>query len=67
MVLVAVSLVFHADVIAWPGAKMSMQVPKLENEARASVFVVALTVIASATRAGVKLHALALELPEAIA
>ena len=46
---------------------MSVQVPKLENEARASVLVVALTVIASATRAGVKLHALALELPEAIA
>ena len=45
---------------------MSVQVPKFENEARASVLVVALTVIASATLAGVKLHALALELPDAI-
>ena len=61
------SLVFHADVMFSPGAKMSVQVPKLENEARASVFVLALTVIASATRAGVKLQALSLELPEAIA
>ena len=67
IVLVAVSLVIQAEVMFWPGAKMSVQVPKLENEARASVLVVAPTVIASATRAGVKLHALALELPAAIA
>src|SRR4051812_19136367 len=67
MVLVAVSLVFHADVIWLPGAKRSVQVPKLEKEARASVLVVALTVIASGTRAGVKLQASLLELPEAIA
>ena len=37
---------------AVPGAKMSRHVPKLENDARASVFVVAPTVIAAATRAG---------------
>ena len=67
IVLVAVSLVFQAEVMLSPGAKMSMQVPKLENEARASVFVGASTVIASATRAGVKLQALALALPAAIA
>ena len=67
MVLVAVSLVFHAEVMFSPGAKMSVQVPKLEKEARASVLVVALTVIASGTRAGVKLQASVLELPEAIA
>ena len=53
MVFVAVSLEIHADVMFWPGAKTSVQVPKLENEARASVFVLALTVIASPTRAGV--------------
>ena len=64
---VAVSLVFQAEVMLEPGAKMSTQVPKLENEARASVLVVAPTVIAAATRAGEVLHALALELPAAIA
>src|SRR6185369_5027964 len=37
IVLVAVSLVFHDDVMLLPGAKMSKQVPKFENEERASV------------------------------
>ncbi len=46
IVLVAVSLVFQAEVMFEPGAKMSRQVPKLENDARASVLVVAPTVIA---------------------
>src|SRR5262245_51601093 len=46
---------------------MSVQVPKLENDARASVRVDAFTVIAVGTRAGEKLHASALELPDAIA
>jgi len=46
---------------------MSVHVPKLENDARASVFVLAFTVMASPTRAGVKVHASALELPDAIA
>ena len=49
IVAVAVLLVLHADVMPWPGAKRSVQVPKLENEARVSAVVVALTVIASAT------------------
>src|SRR4030095_1239810 len=40
MVFVAVSLVLHADVMPLPGAKMSRQVPKLENEERGSVVVV---------------------------
>src|SRR5215470_5201799 len=67
MVLVAVSLVFHAEVMFTPGAKMSVQVPKLEKEARLSLMSLALTVMASATRAGVKLQASALELPDAMA
>ena len=57
IVLVAVSLVLHADVILLPGAKMSRQVPKFENEERASLVVVDPTVIALATRAGDELQA----------
>ena len=45
-------LVYHAETMAEPGAKMSTQLPKLENDARASLLVVAPTVIASPTRAG---------------
>ena len=67
IVFVALSLVFQDDVMLEPGAKMSTQVPKLENDERASVFVVAPTVFAEATRAGELLHALAFELPAAIA
>ena len=67
IVFVAVSLVFHDEVMLDPGAKMSTQVPKLENDERASLVVVEPTVIAEATRAGELLHALALELPAAIA
>jgi len=67
MVFVALSLVFHADVMLEPGAKMSTHVPKLENDERASVLVVAPTVLAEATRAGDELQALAFELPAAIA
>jgi hypothetical protein len=52
MVFVAVSLVFHEDVIEEPGAKMSRTVPKLEKLERASVDVVEPTVMASLTRAG---------------
>src|ERR1044072_3006682 len=40
IVLVAVSLVLHADVMLLPGAKMSRHVPKFENDERASVVVV---------------------------
>ncbi len=51
MVLVAEVLVYQAEVIDEPGAKMSRQVPKLENDERASVLVVEPTVIAEAARA----------------
>ena len=67
MVFVAESLVLQAEVMLEPGAKMSRHVPKLENEERASVLVVAPTVFAAATRAGDELHALAFELPAATA
>src|SRR4029453_10747479 len=50
-----------------PGAKRSRQVPKFENDDRASVFVVLPTVSAWATRAGEELQAFALLLPAAIA
>ena len=46
MVLVAVLLVYHAEVIDEPGAKMSRQVPMLEKDDRASVLVVEPTVMA---------------------
>src|SRR5205085_431839 len=65
MVLVAVSLVFHDEVMLLPGAKMSRQVPKFENDARASVMVVAPTVMALATRAGEVVQASTLLLPAA--
>ena len=57
IVLVAVSLVFHDDVMLVPGAKMSTQVPKFEVEDRASLVVVFPTVIAFGTRAGDTLQA----------
>ena len=52
IVFVPVLLVYQAEVIELPGAKISRQVPKFEYEARASVLVVAPTVIAAPTRAG---------------
>jgi hypothetical protein len=67
MVLVAVLVVIHAEVIEEPGANRSRQAPLFEYDARASVEVVAPTVIASAVRAGEKLQALRLLLPAAIA
>ena len=57
IVFVAVSLVFHDDVMLLPGAKMSTQVPKFENDERASVIVVEPTVIALGSRAGDVLQA----------
>ena len=57
IVLVAVSLVFHDDVMLLPGAKMSTHVPKFENEERASLVVVEPTVMALGARAGETLHA----------
>ena len=62
-VAVAVFDVYHAEVMEEPGAKMSRHGPKFENEARASVVVVAPTVMAAATRAGEKLQALVFEPP----
>ena len=67
MVFVAVLLVFQAEVMLDPGAKMSTHVPKFENEERASVIVVDPTVLAARTRAGEELQALAFEFPAAIA
>jgi hypothetical protein len=67
MVLVAVSLVFQSEVMPEPGANRSTQVPKFEYEARASVEVVAPTVIALGARAGDEVHASALLLPAATA
>jgi hypothetical protein len=46
MLLVAVSLVFQEEVMLDPGAKISTQVPKFENDDRASVVVVDPLVIA---------------------
>ena len=54
---VAVSLGLQADRIADPGAKMSTTLPKLENDERASLLVVAPTVMAWVTRAGEELAA----------
>ena len=67
IVFVAVVLVYQAEVMLEPGAKMSRQVPKFENEERASVLVVEPTVIAFGARAGELLQALALSLPAATA
>ena len=64
---VAVLLVCQAEPMPLPGAKTSRQAPKFENEARASVVVVAPTVSAAATRAGEPRQALAFALPAAIA
>ena len=63
IVLVAVSLVNQDEVMFTPGAKMSRQVPMLENEARVSLLPevppVAPTVIAAGVLAGVNEQALA--------
>ena len=67
IVAVAELLVFQAEVIEEPGANKSRQEPLFEYEARASVEVVAPTVIASAVRAGEKVQAFALLFPAAIA
>jgi hypothetical protein len=66
-VLVAEVLVYQAEVMVDPGAKMSTQVPKFENEDLASVLVVEPTVSAAAARAGEELQAFALLLPAATA
>ena len=50
-----------------PGAKMSTTLPKFENDDRASLVVLAPTVIAAATRAGEDVLAFVFEFPAAIA
>src|SRR3569832_37866 len=67
MISVAVSLVLYDERISEPGAKISTHVPKFEKDERASVFVVAPTVIALDTRPGEELHAFRLSLPAATA
>ena len=67
IVFVAVSLLDHADVMLEPGAKISTQVPKFENEDRESLLVVEPTVRAFVTRLGDELHASALLFPAATA
>jgi hypothetical protein len=56
-----------AETIDTPGAWMSTQVPKLENDARASLASVAPVTIPSPTPAGEPPQPLAPSLPEAIA
>jgi hypothetical protein len=65
IVLVAVSLVDHVEVMLEPGAKMSTTLPKFENDDRASVRLDDPTVIASATRAGENDEAFRFEFPAA--
>ena len=67
IVFVAVLLVFHADVMPDPARRDRRQVPKFENDDRASMLVGLPTVRACATRAGEELQAFALLLPAAIA
>ena len=67
IVFVAESLVRQADVMACPGANQSMHEPQLEKDAFASLIVLAPTVMASDTRAGLNWQAGALELPAATA
>src|SRR5688572_19180468 len=67
MALVAVSLVCQADVMLDPGANRSTQVPKLENDDRASLLVELPTVSACETREGELEQAFALLLPAATA
>src|SRR6266550_4639573 len=64
---VAVLLVFQSDVMATPGAKISMQAPKFENTARTSLISEAAAVNALGVRAGETVHAFLLALPAAIA
>lgn len=65
MVWVAVLPVHQDDLIEEPGADRSRQLPKLEQDERASVDVVEPSVMAFATRAGERLQAFWLSLPVA--
>lgn len=62
---VAVDELFQAEIMLLPGAKMSRQLPQLENEERASVEVVEPTVIAFGAEAGEDWQASAFSLPAA--
>jgi hypothetical protein len=66
IVPVAVSLEYQSDVTLTPGAKKSTQVPQFAQLGLVSKLFVALTVTASATRAGENRHASPLLLPAAI-
>jgi hypothetical protein len=63
----AVLLPIQSEVMFTPGALISTQEPKLENEANPSVMVVAPTVIADGSLAGENVHALTLLFPAATA
>src|SRR5262249_41707442 len=63
IVFVAVSLVFHAEVMFTPGAKMSRQGPKFENEARLLLLSVGPTVVGVASPAGGGVQGAGLSLP----
>src|SRR3954453_6460925 len=67
MVLVAVVELYHDEVMLLPGAKMSTHVPQLENEARASVLVVAPTEMAVGALPGEVLQASWFSFPAATA
>ena len=67
IVFVALDEVCQAEVIAEPGAKMSTQVPQLENDERLSLEVVEPTVSAFGVEAGERLQASAFSLPAATA
>lgn len=67
IVFVAVFELYHADVMFTPGALMSTQLPKLENDANPSLMSVAPTVIALGSLDGDELHAFAVLLPAATA
>src|ERR1700694_3205841 len=67
IVFVADALPIHADLMFTPGALMSTQLPRLENDAKPSLMAGAPTVIACGALAGEKVQASALLLPAAIA
>ncbi len=67
MVLVAVLLPIHAEVMFTPGARILTHDPKFEKEAQPSLMVVAPVVIAVGVLDGDELHALAALLPAATA
>src|SRR5258708_23547742 len=67
MVFVAVLLPIQADVMLTPGPRMCTQLPKFENDAKASLMSVAPTVIDVDALDGELLHASAELLPAAMA